>query len=60
MPAAFVVGAPAYAGFVDGTGLRARIEARTAEIDVDDPAALAGKGCSALSASRLAACRWPS
>ncbi|HEY7537471.1 MAG TPA: PEP/pyruvate-binding domain-containing protein, partial [Gaiellaceae bacterium] len=40
VPPGFVIGAPAYAAFVDGTGLRERIEARLAGVDVDDPAAL--------------------
>jgi len=40
VPPGFVVGAPAYAAFVDGTGLRERIEARLDGVDVDDEAAL--------------------
>jgi CBS domain-containing protein len=40
VPPAFVVGAPAYAAFVDHTGLRARIEARLDGLDIDDPAVL--------------------
>ncbi|HUP33417.1 MAG TPA: phosphoenolpyruvate synthase [Gaiellaceae bacterium] len=37
VPLGFVVGAPAYAAFVDGSGLRHRIAARLASVDVDDP-----------------------
>ncbi len=40
VPPAFVVGAPAYAAFVDETGLRARIAARLDSLDVDDAGAL--------------------
>jgi pyruvate, water dikinase len=40
VPPAFVVGAPAYAAFVEHTGLRARIEARLDGLDIDDPAVL--------------------
>ncbi len=40
VPPGFVIGAPTYAAFVDGTGLRDRIEARLADVDVDDSAAL--------------------
>ncbi len=40
VPPGFVVGAPAYAAFVEQTGLRERIETRLAGVDVDDPAAL--------------------
>jgi pyruvate,water dikinase len=40
VPPGFVVGAPAYAAFVDGTGVRERIDARLAGVDVDDSAAL--------------------
>jgi pyruvate,water dikinase len=40
VPPGFVIGAPVYAAFVDRTGLRARIEARLAGLDVDNPAAL--------------------
>jgi pyruvate,water dikinase len=36
VPPGFVVGAPAYAAFCDGSGLRARIEARLAAVDVED------------------------
>ena len=36
VPAGFVVGAPAYAAFCDGSGLRARIEARLAAVNVED------------------------
>ena len=36
VPGGFVVGAPAYAAFCDGNGLRRRIEERLAAIDVDD------------------------
>jgi pyruvate,water dikinase len=42
VPPGFVVGAPAYAAFCDGTGLRSRIAARLGTVDVDDPAALGG------------------
>ncbi|HSK15849.1 MAG TPA: phosphoenolpyruvate synthase [Gaiellaceae bacterium] len=41
VPPAFVVAASAYAAFVDSTGLRDQIAARLADVDVDDPAALA-------------------
>ncbi|HZO97972.1 MAG TPA: phosphoenolpyruvate synthase [Gaiellaceae bacterium] len=40
VPPGFVVGAPAYAAFVDRTGLRGRIEERLAGVDVDDAGAL--------------------
>jgi pyruvate,water dikinase len=40
VPPGFVVGAPAYADFVDGTGLRERIAAALEHINVDDTAAL--------------------
>jgi len=40
VPPGFVVGAPAYAAFVDATGLRERIAASLEELDVDDTAAL--------------------
>src|SRR6202162_4493229 len=40
VPPAFLLGAPAYAGFVEHTGLRAKIEARLDGLDIDDPAAL--------------------
>jgi pyruvate,water dikinase len=40
VPPGFVVGAPAYAAFVDGTGLRSRIEEQLAGVDVDDAPAL--------------------
>jgi pyruvate,water dikinase len=36
VPPGFVVGAPAYAAFCDGGGLRERIERRLAAIDVED------------------------
>lgn len=36
VPPGFVVGAPAYAAFCDGGGLRERIAARLAAVDVDD------------------------
>ncbi len=36
VPPGFVIGAPAYAAFCDGNGLRARIEARLAAVDVED------------------------
>ena len=42
VPPGFVVGAPAYAAFCDAGGLRARIEARLAGVDVEDTAALEG------------------
>ncbi len=41
VPPGFVVGAPAYAAFCDGRGLRERIEAALASVDIDDPVALA-------------------
>src|SRR5690242_4868669 len=41
VPPGFVVGAPAYAAFCDTSGLRRRIAAELAELDVDDTAALA-------------------
>jgi pyruvate,water dikinase len=41
VPPGFVVGAPAYAAFCDGDGLRERIEQRLAQIDVEDTAELA-------------------
>jgi pyruvate, water dikinase len=40
VPPGFVIGAPAYAAFCDGTGLRERIAARLAAVDVEDTAAL--------------------
>jgi pyruvate,water dikinase len=40
VPPGFVVGAPAYAAFCDGGGLRGRIEARLAGVDVEDTEAL--------------------
>ena len=40
VPGGFVVGAPAYAAFCDGGGLRTRVEARLREVDVDDTEAL--------------------
>jgi pyruvate,water dikinase len=40
VPPGFVVGAPAYAAFCDGGGLRGRIERRLAAVDVEDTAAL--------------------
>ena len=40
MPPGFVVGAPAYAAFVDESGLRERIAASLQHVDVDDMAAL--------------------
>ena len=40
VPAGFVIGAPAYAAFCDGGGLRSRIAELLARVDVDDPAAL--------------------
>ena len=40
VPDGFVVCAPAYAAFCDGEGLRSRIEARLAPVDVDDTVAL--------------------
>jgi pyruvate,water dikinase len=41
VPPGFVVGAPAYAGFCDESGLRERIAAVLRDVDVDDTAALA-------------------
>jgi len=40
VPPGFVVGAQAYAAFCDDTGLRGRIAARLADLDVDNTAAL--------------------
>ncbi|HEY7455242.1 MAG TPA: phosphoenolpyruvate synthase [Thermoleophilaceae bacterium] len=40
VPPGFVVGAPAYAEFVDSTGLRERIATTLEQLDVDDTAAL--------------------
>jgi pyruvate,water dikinase len=40
VPAGFVVGAPAYAAFCDGGGLRSRVADALASVDVDDPADL--------------------
>ena len=40
MPPGFVVGAPAYAAFCEESGLRERIAARLADLDVEDTAAL--------------------
>ena len=40
VPPGFVVGAPAYALFADGGGLRDRVAARLAAVDVDDAQAL--------------------
>ena len=41
VPPGFVIGAPAYADFCDGGGLRRRIAERLAAVDVEDSAALA-------------------
>ena len=41
VPPGFVVGAPAYAAFCDGGGLRARISEQLSGLDVDDTEALA-------------------
>ncbi len=40
VPPGFVVGAPAYAAFCDGGGLRGRIEQRLSAVDVEDTDAL--------------------
>ncbi len=40
VPPGFAIGAPAYAAFCDGTGLRERIEKRLSTIDIEDTAAL--------------------
>jgi pyruvate,water dikinase len=40
VPSGFVVGAPAYAAFCDGGGLRDRIAQRLATVDVEDTAEL--------------------
>jgi pyruvate,water dikinase len=40
VPPGFVIGAPAYAAFCDGTGLRGRIAERLAAVDVEDTAEL--------------------
>ena len=40
VPPGFVIGAPAYAAFCEQGGLRDRIEARLAGVDVEDTAAL--------------------
>jgi len=40
VPPGFVVGAPAYAAFCEDSGLRGRIAARLADLDVEDTAAL--------------------
>ena len=40
VPPGFVIGAPAYASHRDGSGLRERIAARLAGVDLDDTAAL--------------------
>jgi pyruvate,water dikinase len=40
VPPGFVIGAPAYAAFVDRTGLRDRLTERLAGLDVDDSASL--------------------
>jgi pyruvate,water dikinase len=40
VPPGFVVGAPAYAAFCDGGGLRERIERRLSTVDAEDTAAL--------------------
>jgi pyruvate,water dikinase len=40
VPPGFVVGAPAYAAFCDGSGLRERIAERLATVDVEDTAEL--------------------
>jgi pyruvate,water dikinase len=40
VPPGFVIGAPGYAEFCDGGGLRGRIAALLADVDVDDTAAL--------------------
>ncbi len=41
VPSGFVVGAPAYAAFIEETGLRGRLGERLAGLDVDDSKALA-------------------
>jgi pyruvate,water dikinase len=40
VPPGFVIGAPAYAAFCEQSGLRQRISARLADLDVEDTAAL--------------------
>jgi pyruvate,water dikinase len=50
VPPGFVVGAPAYAAFVDETRLRERISAGLEEVDVDDTTALEA-ACSELRAA---------
>jgi pyruvate,water dikinase len=40
VPPGFVIGAPVYAAFIDGTGLRDSIEERLEGLDVDDAAVL--------------------
>jgi pyruvate, water dikinase len=50
VPPGFVVGAPAYAAFVDETGLRTRIAALLEDVDVDDTEAL-GVACSEVRAA---------
>jgi pyruvate,water dikinase len=47
VPPGFVVGAPAYAAFVDDTGLRTRIAELLRDVDVDDTDALAA-ACSGV------------
>ena len=50
VPPGFVVGAPAYATFVDETGLRDRIAAGLEDVDVDDTVAL-DAACSEIRAA---------
>ena len=40
VPPGFVIGAPAYAAFCEAGGLRARVAATLADLDVDDTTAL--------------------
>ena len=43
VPSGFVIGAPAYAAFCDGTGLRERLKAELADLDPEDSENLAAK-----------------
>lgn len=55
VPPGFVVGAPAYAAFVDQTGLRARIAEHLSGVDVDDAYGGELRACDAVLVTCVAA-----
>lgn len=55
VPPGFVVGAPAYAAFVDQTGLRARIAEHLSGVDVDDACGGELRACDAVLVTCVAA-----